>query len=171
MVRGSVYKRCQCRDGDGRRVKDCGRPHGSWGYTFDVGPRGAGLRQRRRQVVRSGFASREAAGQALAGELSLLATGVWVDDRDLTLGWWLQTWLSMQVEAGRSVKTLANAKHTERHWSAAGDRAERRAGNRAGDKAGDGAMSGGGSSAARPARWRAIAGRCGRRCRRLSDED
>jgi len=76
VVRGSVYKRCQCRDGDGRRVKDCGRPHGSWGYTFDVGPRGAGLRQRRRQVVRSGFASREAAGQALAGELSLLATGV-----------------------------------------------------------------------------------------------
>ncbi len=59
-------------------------------------------------MVRSGFASREAAGQALAGELSLLATGVWVDDRDLTLGWWLQTWLSMQVEAGRSVKTLAN---------------------------------------------------------------
>lgn len=43
----------------------------------------------------------------LAGELSLLATGVWVDDRDLTLGWWLQTWLSMQVEAGRSVKTQA----------------------------------------------------------------
>ena len=111
MIRGSVHKRCQCRDAAGRRVKDCDRPHGSWGYTFDVGPRGAVLqpnRLHRRQVVRSGFASREAAEQALAGELSKLATGVWVDDRDLTLGWWLQTWLSLQVGAGRSVKTLAN---------------------------------------------------------------
>ncbi|MFN0281759.1 MAG: hypothetical protein ACKVZ6_07280, partial [Kineosporiaceae bacterium] len=59
-------------------------------------------------MMRSGFASRDAAEKALAGELSRLATGVWVDDRDLTLGWWLQTWLSMQGEAGRSVKTLAN---------------------------------------------------------------
>ena len=33
---------------------------------------------------------------------------MWVDDRDLTLGWWLQTWLDLQAEAGRSVKTLAN---------------------------------------------------------------
>ena len=31
-----------------------------------------------------------------------------MDDRNLTLGWWLQAWLNMQVEAGRSVKTIAN---------------------------------------------------------------
>jgi hypothetical protein len=59
-------------------------------------------------VVRSGFASRQAAELALAGELSLLAAGVWVDDRDLTVGSWLQTWLLLQEEAGRSPKTLAN---------------------------------------------------------------
>lgn len=133
MIRGSVYKRCQCRDSAGRRVKDCGRPHGSWCYTFDVGPREAGLQQRRqhslprRQVVRSGFASRAAAEAALAGELSRLATGVWVDDRDLTLGWWLQTWLDLQAEAGRSVKTLANYHgHVRDIWTPALGRARLR---------------------------------------------
>ncbi len=71
-------------------------------------------------MVRSGFASREAAEQALAGELSRLATGVWVDDRDLTLGWWLQTWLGLQVEAERSVKTLANYHgHVRNVWTPA----------------------------------------------------
>jgi integrase len=117
VVRGSVYKRCQCRDAAGRRVKDCERPHGSWGYTFDSGPRGIAPR---RQVVRSGFGSRDAAEQALAGELSRLATGVWVDDRNLTLGWWLATWLSMQVEAGRAVKTMANYQgHVRDVWTPA----------------------------------------------------
>ena len=72
-MRRSVYKRCQCRDVAGRRVRDCELAHGSWGYTFDVSPRGSVPRP---QAVRSGFGSRDAAEQALAGELSRLATGV-----------------------------------------------------------------------------------------------
>ena len=118
LIRGSVYKRCQCRDVAGRRVRDCRRPHGSWGFTFDVGrDRGSG---RRRQVVRSGFASREAAELALAGELSAVAAGVWVDDRDLTVGTWLQTWLRLLEQAGRSPKTMANYRgHVRDVWDPA----------------------------------------------------
>jgi len=115
LVKGSVYKRCQCRDVLGRRVGDCGLPHGSWGFTVDVARdhRSGG----RRQVARSGFGSRQAAEVALADALSLLAAGVWVDDRDLTLGSWLQTWLRLLAAAGRSPKTLANYRgHVRDVW-------------------------------------------------------
>jgi integrase len=68
-------------------------------------------------VVRSGFVSREAAEQALAGELSAVAAGVWVDDRDLTVGTWLRTWLRLLEQAGRSPKTLANYRgHVRDVW-------------------------------------------------------
>jgi integrase len=71
-------------------------------------------------VVRSGFASREAAEQALAGELSAVAAGVWVDDRDLTVGTWLWTWLKLLEQAGRSPKTLANYRgHVRDVWDPA----------------------------------------------------
>jgi hypothetical protein len=56
---------------------------------------------------RSGFGSRQAAEQALSDVLSRLAAGVWVDDRNLTLGSWLQTWLRQLEQAGRSPKTLS----------------------------------------------------------------
>jgi integrase len=118
LIRGSVYKRCQCRDGAGRRVGDCDRPHGSWCFTFDAGRRGGA--GRRRQVVRSGFVSRDAAEQALDGELSALAAGVWVDDRDLTVGSWLETWLRSLEQAGRSPKTMANYRgHVRDVWDPA----------------------------------------------------
>ncbi len=115
MIKGSVYKRCQCRDAYGRRVDDCCRPHGSWGFTFDVGRESRS--GRRRQVARSGFTSRQAAEGALSDELSRLAAGVWVDDRNLTLGSWLQTWLTLLERAGRSPKTLANYRgHVRDVW-------------------------------------------------------
>ena len=71
-------------------------------------------------MVRSGFASREAAEQALAGELSAVAAGVWVDDRDLTVGTWLQSWFRLLEQAGRSPKTLANYRgHLRDVWDPA----------------------------------------------------
>jgi hypothetical protein len=89
------------------------------GLTFDVGGR-AGGSGRRRRVVRSGFTSREAAEEALAGELSAVAAGVWVDDRNLTVGTWLQTWLTLLAHAGRSPKTLANYRgHVRDVWDPA----------------------------------------------------
>jgi hypothetical protein len=36
-LRGSVYKRCQCRDESGRRIKSCRKAHGSWAFTMDAG--------------------------------------------------------------------------------------------------------------------------------------
>jgi hypothetical protein len=115
LIKGSVYKRCQCRDTHGRRVPDCAQPHGSWGFCFDIGrDHRSG---RRRQVTRSGFITQEAAERALSDELTRVIAGVWVDDRNLTVGSWLQTWLAVQEQAGRSPKTLANYRgHVRDVW-------------------------------------------------------
>jgi hypothetical protein len=67
--------------------------------------------------VRSGFTSREAAQEALAGELSAVGRRVWVDDRNLTVGVWLERWLAEQAGRGRSPKTLANYRgHVRQVW-------------------------------------------------------
>lgn len=53
----------------------------------------------------------------MSDALALLTAGVWVDDRNLTLGSWLQTWLTLQEQAGRSPKTLANYRgHVRDVW-------------------------------------------------------
>jgi integrase len=71
-------------------------------------------------VVRSGFASRAAAEQALEGELATLTAGVWVDDRNLRVGAWLETWVTSLEQAGRSPKTLANYRgHVRDVWDPA----------------------------------------------------
>jgi hypothetical protein len=68
--------------------------------------------------VRSGFGSREAAREALAGELSALADGMWADDRSLTVAAWLQEWLTPQAARGSSPKTLANYRgHVRDVWT------------------------------------------------------
>jgi hypothetical protein len=36
-MRGSVHKRCQCRDENGSEVKGCRKAHGSWAYVIDAG--------------------------------------------------------------------------------------------------------------------------------------
>jgi hypothetical protein len=88
---------------------------GSWGFTVDVGK--DAQTGRRRQVTRSGFGTRPAAEQALSDEVSRLRVGVWVDDRDLTVGSWLQIWLLLQERAGRSAKTLTNYRgHVRDAW-------------------------------------------------------
>jgi len=114
-MRGSVYKRCQCRDSDGRRVKRCRKAHGSWAFTIDAGaePRSG----KRRQVVRSGFRSRDEAQEAMNGELAALSVGTWTDDRNMTLGAWLDTWLSESSER-RAPKTMANYRgHVRDVWA------------------------------------------------------
>ncbi|MGH3657900.1 MAG: site-specific integrase, partial [Micromonosporaceae bacterium] len=69
MTDGSIYKRCTCKDADGRRLgAKCPKlrrtggawhpTHGSWGYQLELPPPpGRG----RRQLRRSGFTSRDAA--------------------------------------------------------------------------------------------------------------
>ena len=114
-MRGSIYKRCQCRDAEGRRVKNCRKAHGSWAFTIDAGrdPETS----RRKQVVRSGFRTKDEAEEALTKELAAVDAGVWTDDRGVTLGAWLDQWLDELTARGRSPKTLANYRgHVRDVW-------------------------------------------------------
>lgn len=92
MARGSVRKRCQCRDEAGRRVRSCKKSHGSWAYTIDVGldPE----TKHRKQSMRSGFSTKKDAEEAMAAELQKLNAGLWVDDRKVTTGEWLDQWIT-----------------------------------------------------------------------------
>lgn len=114
-MRGSVFKRCQCRDAQGKRIKGCRKSHGSWAYTVDAGrdPNTG----KRRQITRSGYRVREDADTALTKELAALDAGTWLDDRGTTLGGWLDQWLAELEAAGRAVKTVANYRgHVRDAW-------------------------------------------------------
>lgn len=114
-MRGSVFKRCQCRDANGKRVRSCRKPHGSWAFTVDAGH--DTKTGKRRQVTRSGFRTRDAADIALTKELAALDAGTWLDDRGMTVGAWLDQWLSELEAAGRAVKTVANYRgHVRDIW-------------------------------------------------------
>ncbi|MEV5749867.1 hypothetical protein AB0L00_18765 [Actinoallomurus sp. NPDC052308] len=97
-AKGSVYKRCGCRiQGTGKRFgNDCPelsrRGHGSWYYAVDIGPYPG---SRRRRVRRGGFASRDAAEEALRQ----LQTPGPADAGAplLTTGQWLRIWLAGRI--------------------------------------------------------------------------
>ena len=95
-MRGSVRKRCQCRDAEGRRVRNCRKAHGSWFFVIDAGH--DPLTGKRRQITRSGFRTRDEADEAMTKELAALDAGTWTDDQGITLGDWLDQWLSEFAE-------------------------------------------------------------------------
>ena len=114
-MRGSVRKRCQCRDAEGRRVKQCRKAHGSWSYVIDVGsdPTTA----KRRQISRAGFRTRDQAEEEMVKELAAIDSGLQTNDRETTLGEWLDEWLEGLVERDRSPKTLASYRsHIVNFW-------------------------------------------------------
>lgn len=90
-MRGSVAKRCQCRDSDGRRVKNCRKAHGSWAFTIDVGTDAE--TGKRKQIVRSRFRTQADAQEGMTRELAALNAGLWNDDRNMSVGAWLDQWL------------------------------------------------------------------------------
>jgi hypothetical protein len=100
LVRGPVFKRCQCRDATGKRIKNCRKSHGSWSYTVDPGMDTA--TGKRRQTTRGGFRTRAEAEEALATELAKLNAGTWTDDRRMTLNKWLDQWIEELVAANKS---------------------------------------------------------------------
>lgn len=104
-MRGSVRKRCQCRDAEGRQVKSCRKNHGSWSFTIDAGNDGA--TSKRNQLTRSGFRTRDEASEAMTKQLAALDAGNWTSDRGLSLAAWLDQWLGDFAQRGRSPKTLA----------------------------------------------------------------
>ncbi|GAA3962839.1 tyrosine-type recombinase/integrase [Actinoplanes auranticolor] len=114
-MRGSVFKRCQCRDGNGKKVKNCRKPHGSWAFVVDAGtdPKTG----KRRQIPRSGFKTKTEAEEALTAEMAKLDAGTWTDDRRMTLGKWLDTWLAELIAAKKSVNTVKNYRgHIRDAW-------------------------------------------------------
>ena len=114
-MRGSVFKRCQCRDGIGKRIKNCRKPHGSWTFTVDAGhDPDTG---KRRQIMRGGYRTRDAAEEALTRELAQLNAGTWTDDKGMTVGEWLDRWLAELTAADRAVKTITNYRtHVRDAW-------------------------------------------------------
>jgi integrase len=114
-VRGSVYKRCQCRDAQGQRVKSCRKAHGSWAFTVDAGR--DPITGKRKQIPRSGFRTRDEAEEALTKELAALNAGTWSDDRGMTVGAWLDQWLDELAASGRAVNTVTNYRtHVRDAW-------------------------------------------------------
>ena len=105
MARGSVRKRCQCRDAEGRRVKQCRKAHGSWSFVIDAGTNPT--TGKRRQLTRSGFRTRDEADEAMTKELAALDSGSWTDDQGMKVGDWLDQWLDEFADRDRSPKTLA----------------------------------------------------------------
>jgi integrase len=114
-LRGSVFKRCQCRDGNGKRIKNCRKPHGSWSYTVDASTNPES--GKRHQITRGGFKTRAEAEDALTTELAKLNAGTWTDDKGITLGAWLDRWLAELAAADRAVKTITNYRtHVRDAW-------------------------------------------------------
>jgi integrase len=110
-----VFKRCQCRDGNGQRVKNCRKAHGSWSFVVDAGT--DPVTGKRRQLPRSGFRTKTDAEEALTAELSRLNAGTWTDDQRMTLGKWLDQWLAELVAAKRSANTVKNYRgHVRDAW-------------------------------------------------------
>jgi integrase len=110
-----VYKRCQCRDANGRRAKSCRKAHGSWAFTIDAGT--DPTTGKRKQIVRSGFRTRDEAEEEMTGLLAAVNAGTWTDDQGMTLGTFLDLWLAEQVSRGGSPTTLAGyRRHIEKVW-------------------------------------------------------
>ncbi|WP_250000306.1 tyrosine-type recombinase/integrase [Actinoplanes sp. M2I2] len=115
-MRGSVFKRCQCRDGNGKRIKNCRKPHGSWCFVVDAGTDPA--TGKRKQIPRSGFKTKAEAEEALTAELAKLNAGTWTDDKGITVAAWLEQWLAELVAAKRAVKTVTNYRtHVRDCWN------------------------------------------------------
>lgn len=101
-----VYKRCKCRDGDGRDLgASCSKlrrrdgswnpKHGSWYFALELPPGPNG--KRRPRMRRGGFSSREEAEQAREAARDILRHGV-DPSRRITTGPYLTDWLAGRVD-------------------------------------------------------------------------
>ena len=96
-MRGTVFKRCRCRDSETR--KDLGnkcpllkrKSHGTWWFRYEA-PRGAD--GQRRQPLVGPFATEKDAEDALAVELARVAGGGQVQDRSILVSGYLENWLA-----------------------------------------------------------------------------
>ncbi len=99
-----IDKRCGCRDDTGTKLgARCPllvrSGHGSYGYRIDLGPGldARGQFRRRRQEYKGGFTKRRDAERAKAEHLTLLGQGQTQARNELTVGLWLEQWLTGKV--------------------------------------------------------------------------
>lgn len=95
--RGRVYRRCGCRDADGKQFgARCPRlsdgKHGTWAFAVDM----PSLNGRRRTLRRSGFATKAVARRELSRVLECERSGVLVDDQQ-TVADYLTRWLEARA--------------------------------------------------------------------------
>lgn len=111
MRRGRTFKRCQScsRPAEGRRCERCGSDRITWAAQFDVHEKD----QPRRQVLRSGFATKAEAVRAIAEHQQRAESGSPEPSRR-TVGQWLDEWVpSMrgQVRGGTFAQYELAARH------------------------------------------------------------
>ncbi|MGH3262331.1 MAG: Arm DNA-binding domain-containing protein, partial [Trebonia sp.] len=93
-MKGSTFKRCSCpvvKDEKGRRL-NCPKRHGSWSYVVDAGIDAA--TGKRKQITLGGFPRQTDAQDALNELLAKLRAGTYVPDDGMTVGAWLDQWLT-----------------------------------------------------------------------------
>jgi hypothetical protein len=91
--RGRVYRRCACRDDEGKQVgtlcpKLANPRHGTWAFAVDRPT----ANSKRKTMRRSGFSTKAEASQALSKLLDCERAGVRLDDTE-TVAQYLTSWL------------------------------------------------------------------------------
>jgi integrase len=97
-MRGSVFKRCNCRDPETKKFLGSGKcpllqkkGHGGWWYRYDAPP---GPDGKRRQPMIGPFRTEREAQKELSAELARVSTGGPAQDRSVLVGDYLDTWLA-----------------------------------------------------------------------------
>jgi Arm DNA-binding domain len=121
-VSQQLYRRCGCRDENGRQYgKNCPKlrsdpKHGTWGYSLSHGsdPR----TKKRRQFRKAGFATKREAASALAWLRASLDTGTYTEPSKKTLAQYAPTALERRRITGAGLKatTTANYERYVRHY-------------------------------------------------------
>lgn len=115
---GSIFKRCRCRDEEGRdlgtrcpklkRTDGTWNPrHGVWYFKLELEP---GANGRRRYLKRGGFATREEALDAMSDAKVKAGRGRDLTSR-LTFGTWFDRWLAMKRQSLQRSTTERYAQH------------------------------------------------------------
>jgi hypothetical protein len=104
-VRGSTYKRCGCRDSDGRQLgagcPDLKKPgHGRWYYRLDTGLDPKTGRRTEERVTKAEWQNQSDAQEDLAIRHAELAAGDSPLDGNQTVGVYLKGWLERKVQDG-----------------------------------------------------------------------
>ena len=92
MARGSVFKRCPHGTSGVPGKPACRQAHGSWWWRTEAtrDP----VTDKRRQPAQGGYRTRDEATDALNDFVTRLANGTTADDKRLTVGQWLDQWLT-----------------------------------------------------------------------------